>query len=218
MRKCGSQTAGNSQGPRSDVLPSEGTASPCLQPQHVSPASEAVMSVQPNMSSEDSLLSATVVKSEPVREHLLCGVDTPGSEAVHMGNKTHSVRLQFDSSQGSSSDGGSTTLMDEGRGTLAGVHQPNVLHPGDDPHDKRGQKSVRSPELLGERSPGAGPLLAPAARQPDRANQYASWTICRACGARLTYASKRTGSAKAKATAKSRARLGPATTYPAGTR
>ena len=79
------------------------------------------MSVKPSMSSEDSLLSSTVVKPELEHEHLLCAVDAPGSEAVHMGNKTHSLRLQFDSSQGSSSDGGSTTLMDEGRGTLAGM-------------------------------------------------------------------------------------------------
>ena len=94
---------------------------------------------------------------------------------VQMGNKVNSPSSQFDSAFDRSPHEKSKTLMDQGRRPLAGVHEQDVLHSGDDQDDVRAPglgrarpevHTVGPPKLSGKRPSSSRPVSSSAACEP----------------------------------------------------
>ena len=64
---------------------------------------------------------------------------------------------------------------------------------------ERGQKSMCSDRRTYLEAPAQAPgRCVHQGKHLNRGNQYATWTVCHDCGARLSYSSRRQGKAKAK--------------------
>ena len=70
---------------------------------------------------------------------------------------------------------------------------------------ERGQKSIKSDRRSFLESSRQVPGACLHQSSINRGNQYATWTVCRACGARLSYSSRKGATSKAKAKARGRA-------------
>lgn len=70
---------------------------------------------------------------------------------------------------------------------------------------ERGQKSIKSDRRSYIESSRQVPGACLHQTAVNRGNQYGSWTVCKACGARLSYSSKKGATSKAKAKVRGRA-------------
>ncbi|OLP94162.1 hypothetical protein AK812_SmicGene23826 [Symbiodinium microadriaticum] len=70
---------------------------------------------------------------------------------------------------------------------------------------ERGQKSIKSDRRSYLESSRQVPGACLHQSTMNRGNQYASWTVCRACGARRSYSSRKGATSKSKAKARGRA-------------